>query len=168
MTGQHAVLSRWNGWANRRLYAACAELSEEEYLRPRPCAFGSIHGTLNHILVADRIWLGRFVGIDAGIPALDTILHADFAGLRAARAAEDDRLIQVIADLLDNRDIDADFDYRSMDGSPQRMPLGLMMTHLFTHQAHHRGQVHALLSQTAVKPPSLDLTYYLRERQKGI
>ena len=162
MIYQHIVLAYWTKWANRRLYDACAALPEEEYLRPRPCAFGSIHGTLNHLLVADIIWMGRFTGVDAGIPSLDEVLHEDFASLRDAREAEDARIIDVMTELC-GRDPDADFYYLSMDGTPQTMPLGLLMTHFFTHHAHHRGQAHALLSQTSVTPPSLDLTYFLRE-----
>ncbi len=162
MIYQHIVLAYWTKWANRKLFDACAQLSEEDYLKPRACAFGSIHGTLNHMLVADIIWMGRFAGIDSGISSLNETLHEDFASLREAREAEDTNIIEIMTNLCE-RDLDAEFAYQSMDGTPQAMPLGLVMTHFFTHHAHHRGQVHALLSQTPVEPPSLDLTYFLRE-----
>lgn len=164
MIYQHIVLAYWTKWANRRLFDACAQLSEEEYLKPRACAFGSIHGTLNHMLVADIIWLGRFSGIDSGISSLDEPLHEGFEDLRAAREAEDGNIIDVMTGLCE-RDPDQDFSYHSVDGTPQSMPLGLVMTHFFTHHAHHRGQVHVLLSQTSIQPPSLDLSYFLREYQ---
>ena len=162
MIYQHIVLAYWTKWANHRLYEACAQLSEEEYLKPRPSAFGSIHKTLNHLLVADMIWIGRFAGIESGISSLDETLHEDFASLREAREAEDSHIIDMMTELCE-RDLDKDFTYQSMDGTEYSMPLGLVMTHFFTHHAHHRGQVHALLSQTDVKPPSLDLSYFLRE-----
>lgn len=162
MIYQHIVLAYWTKWANRKLFDACAQLPEEDYLKARPSFFGSIHKTLNHMLVADIIWMGRFAGIDAGISSLDETLHEDFASLREAREAEDSRIIDVMTELCE-RDLDKDFTYRSMDGSEHSMPLGLVMTHFFTHHAHHRGQVHALLSQTPVEPPSMDLSYFLRE-----
>jgi Uncharacterized protein conserved in bacteria len=81
--------ARYNRWANTRLYDACAKLSPEEYYAARPSFFGSIHATLNHILVADTIWFCRFTGKPTShIKALNQILHEDFAGLRAARAAK--------------------------------------------------------------------------------
>ena len=60
MREQFTTLARYNRWANRRVYEACAALSDADYRRPRPAFFGSIHGTLNHLLAGDRVWLGRF------------------------------------------------------------------------------------------------------------
>src|SRR5207237_5169236 len=77
----------YNTWANARLYDAVAHLGEAEYVKPRPAFFKSIHGTLNHLLVADRIWLGRLEHRDPGITALNQILYADLAGLKVARQA---------------------------------------------------------------------------------
>jgi uncharacterized damage-inducible protein DinB len=62
MRGHLRRMARYNAWANRRLYAACAQLAEDEYYKPRPAFFGSIHGTLNHLLIADWIWLARIEG----------------------------------------------------------------------------------------------------------
>lgn len=158
-------LARYNQWANRRLYAACGELPESEYMRPRESFFGSIHATLNHILVADRLWLGRFTGHPAtGIHALDQILYGELVGLRVAREAEDAQIIN-FADALDLPTLNSTLRYVTMT-KPQKSasPMRLTLGHFFNHQAHHRGQVHGLLSQTAVPPPPLDLLFFVREQ----
>src|SRR5262245_34424996 len=90
-------LAQYNAWANGRIYAAVAQLADAARKEPRPCFFGSIHGTLNHILVGDRLWLSRLTGSDPGITSLDQELYGDFHELRAARKAEDQRLIEVVA-----------------------------------------------------------------------
>ncbi|MCR6632683.1 MAG: DinB family protein [Magnetospirillum sp.] len=155
-------LARYNAWANGRLYAACGQLTAEELARPCPSFFGSILATLNHLLVVDRVWMGRFKGVkDTGITSLDQMLHADFAELAAARTAYDVHLVEWF-DALES-DLGRPFQYRIMAGNKVESPLGLTMLHMFNHQTHHRGQVHDMLSATAVAPPPLDLIYFLRE-----
>jgi uncharacterized damage-inducible protein DinB len=158
------TLARYNQWANRRLYAACAQLSEAEYMKPRPAFFGSLHGTLNHNLVGDRVWMGRITGHDSGIKALDQMLYGDFAGLRVAREAEDAQIINVI-DAMDLPTLNTTLRYKPLTdpASTVSTPMRFVLGHLFNHATHHRGQAHGLLSQTSVPPPSLDLVYYLRE-----
>jgi uncharacterized damage-inducible protein DinB len=149
-------LSRYNAWANERIYAACAELSEEERKRRRPSFFGSIHRTLNHILVGDRIWLSRLDGKPHGIQRLDQELYGDFAELRATRAEEDARLTAILGGYKDEA-LTRYLAYRSMTGEAKSVPMAQVLGHLFNHQTHHRGQVHGLLSDTPVAPPSLDM-----------
>lgn len=149
------VFARYNAWANRRLYDACARLSERDYMQARPSFFGSIHATLNHLLVGDRLWLGRIEARPEKL-ALNQILYGDFVALRVARGAEDERLIRVVEG-IDALRLDQPLDYLSTTGERHRTPLRLALGHLFNHQAHHRGQVHGLLSQTPVPPPDLDL-----------
>jgi uncharacterized damage-inducible protein DinB len=158
------TLARYNQWANRRLYAACAQLHEADYMKPRQAFFGSIHGTLNHSLVGDRIWMGRITGRDPGIKALDQILYGDFAGLRVAREAEDAQIITVI-DAMDLPTLNTTLRYKPLSdpGTTVSTPMRFVLAHLFNHGTHHRGQVHGLLSQTSVPPPSLDLIYFRRE-----
>lgn len=154
-------LARWTAWANDRLYAACGQLAPEAYFAQRPCAFGSIHATLNHLLATDRVWLGRLTGEGHDIPSLDHIVCADFASLAQARRAEDERLARVVGEIAETRDLDGDLVFVGLGGGPQRStPLRVVLSHLFLHHAHHRGQVHALLSQTEVAPPALDLMYF--------
>jgi uncharacterized damage-inducible protein DinB len=155
-------LARYNAWANRRLYAACAALSGDDYRAPRPSFFGSIQRTLNHILAADRIWLGRFEDVPHGITALDQLLYDGFDELSAARTAEDERILSFTA-RLDASALERDLVYRNMAGQESRAPLRWAIAHFFNHQTHHRGQAHCLLSGTAVAPPPLDLLYFLAE-----
>jgi uncharacterized damage-inducible protein DinB len=109
-------LARFNAWANRRIYDAVEALPAGEYDKPRPAAyFGSIHGTLNHLLATDRLWFGRIEGVERGVTALDQILCEDLAPLRAARAAEDERIVALV-DALDEGALAGDLSYRSRRG----------------------------------------------------
>ncbi|MDP6774546.1 MAG: DinB family protein, partial [Rhodospirillales bacterium] len=98
---QFSLMARFGGWANERLYGAVSGLSEDAYRKDGGAFFGSIHNTLNHLLVVDRLWTGRIEGRDRGITALDQILHDDFSSLREARTAEDRRLIDEVDGLSD-------------------------------------------------------------------
>lgn len=160
---QFRTFAAYNSWANARLYDACAALPDEEYRRPRGAFFGSLHGTLNHLLVADRIWLGRIEGVDPGVAKLDTILYDDLAALRAAREGVDARIVALI-DGLDPARLAGDLHYATTSGAPQRTPFALVLAHLFNHQTHHRGQASDLLAQATGDVPVLDLIYFLRER----
>jgi uncharacterized damage-inducible protein DinB len=156
------TLARYNAWANRRLYDACAALSEAEYMMPRAAFFGSIHGALNHLLVGDRIWLARIMHKPNPKLTLDQILYGDLVALRVARQAEDDHIVNVVSGFAE-RSLDQKLAYANTAGQRQQTPLRFVLAHLFNHQTHHRGQVHGLLSQTGVAPPSLDLILYLRQ-----
>jgi uncharacterized damage-inducible protein DinB len=154
--------ARYNRWANSRLYAACAALSTEDYRAQRPAFFGSIHNTLNHILAADRIWLGRFEAKPSGIKRLDEIQYDDLPALRQAREAGDAHIL-AFTDGLSDAAIAGTLAYRNMAGEDKATPIGWALAHFFNHQTHHRGQVHGMLSGTPVAPPSLDLIYFLPE-----
>jgi uncharacterized damage-inducible protein DinB len=158
-------MARYNRWANERLYAACGELPEGEYHRPRQAFFGSIHGTLCHVLVGDRLWLARIVGEPPPGFQLADQPYGNLAELEAARAAEDERIVGLV-DGTDEEALPRPVRYRTVV-RPEAVetPLHLCWLHMFNHQTHHRGQVHDQLSQTSVPPPSLDLTYYLREHE---
>ena len=79
------TLAAYNRWMNDRIYAACATLSDEERKRDVGAFFKSIHGTLNHIILGDRVWLGRFTGVPFSVQSLDQELYAEFAELRSQR-----------------------------------------------------------------------------------
>ena len=156
------TLARYNAWANRRLYAACGALPEDAYLRERPSFFGSIHKTLNHILVVDRLWLSRFQKTAGAPNKLDQLQEKNFAGLNQARAAEDRRILEFTAGLTD-AGVAAVLHYTNLKGQPSFGPMVLYLAHVFNHQTHHRGQVHGLLSQDMKEPPSLDIFYFMPE-----
>jgi uncharacterized damage-inducible protein DinB len=151
-------LAQYNAWANWRLYEAAGRLSDAERKKKRPSFFGSIHRTLNHLLVGDRIWISRLTTTPHGIASLDQELYEDFAELRAQRVTEDERLIAVVNGLR-LEEIAGSLCYRNMAGEEKRTPMVQVLGHIFNHQTHHRGQAHALLSDTPVAPPQLDLIY---------
>ncbi len=144
-----------------------AALSDADYRADRGAFFGSVHGTLNHILVADRIWMRRFTGVGEPPGPLNTILFNDFDLLRAARAAEDGRIVDWVAGLTEAA-LAGVFQYASVtDGRRFEQQLAPALDHFFNHQTHHRGQVHALLTGLVGKAPELDLVYFMREAGLG-
>ena len=158
-----ALMARFNGWANDRLYASVARLPETAYRAERGAFFGSIHRTLNHLLAVDRLWTGRILGRDRGIRALDQVLYDDFAELSAARVDEDRQLIELV-DGLSAEELAAPVRYSRIIGSGlEEVRAGHILLTLFNHQTHHRGQVHVLLTQADILPPPLDLVFYLEE-----
>jgi uncharacterized damage-inducible protein DinB len=96
----YRMFGRYNVWANSRLYDAAARLSTEQYRVDRGAFFKSVHGTLNHLLVTDRIWMQRFTGEGDAPNRLDAILFEGFDDLRAARAAEDRRIVDFVDGLM--------------------------------------------------------------------
>jgi uncharacterized damage-inducible protein DinB len=163
MTKAHFdMMAAYNRWANLRLYEAVAGLSDADYFRDRRGFFKSIHGTLNHLLVGDRIWLRRFTGEGDAPTALDAILFDTFAPLRTAREAEDLRIVETFGKYEEDA-LAGTLSYRNTAGEPYEQPLATVLAHFFNHQTHHRGQAHDMVSQTGRKPPPLDLLIYMRE-----
>ena len=150
------MLGRYNRLANERLYAACAELDDAARRQDRGAFFKSIHGTLNHIMVGDRIWMARFEGGSAASTGLDAILHDDFDELRTARVAEDARIEAFTAGLDDAR-LSGTLAYVSHAGHAFEDPMTVLLSHFFNHQTHHRGQITAMLRQTGCPYPELDM-----------
>lgn len=160
-------LAAYNRWANEQLYEAAGKLSPAAFAAPRVGFFPSLAKTLNHILVGDTIWAGRLDGSGhAGITALNDVLFTEFAPLRAARAKLDQRLIAFVDGLAPQR-LEEVLIYKTMAGEPMKTPIDQVLTHVFNHQTHHRGQAHAMLSLTEVAPPSLDLILFLRDHPEA-
>lgn len=153
------VMARYNAWQNRSLYGAAGGLADQERKRDRGAFFRSIHATLNHILWGDRIWMHRFAatpkpvgGIKESPGQID-----DWAELERERAAFDETIL-AWADRIDAGWLEGDLTYYS--GAAQReltRPRGLLVTHFFNHQTHHRGQVHCMLTQCGARPDDTDL-----------
>ena len=165
---RYRMFAGYNEWANARLYDAASKLSDTDYRADRGAFFKSMHGTLNHILAGDRIWLRRFTGEGTHPDRLDAILFEDFAELRAARRAEDQRIIGFAAGLTPER-LEAVFRYTTMTApvSTYEQPLAPALDHFFNHQTHHRGQAHGLLTAITGSAPSLDLLVFQRETGIG-
>jgi uncharacterized damage-inducible protein DinB len=150
------MLAQYNRVANERMYERCSYLEAAEYLKQREGSFGSIHGLLNHLLLADRIWMARFEGEGKQTPPLDTILFDDFENLWSARREEDIRIEEYFKQLSPDF-MDRSFHYTNSQVRPMIETAQVAVAHFFNHQTHHRGQLHVMLSQTPVPPPSVDL-----------
>lgn len=170
MTARYRMFAGYNTWCNERLYDAAATVNDADYRADRGAFFRSLHGTLNHLLVGDRIWMTRFTGRGEMPKSLDAILYDDFAGLRAARRAEDEGIGRYIASLSEV-DLAGTIRFRTIV-RPQEIeqPLAPALDHFFNHQTHHRGQAHALLSSIIGNEatPSFDLIIYQRETGVGL
>lgn len=169
MTPEHArVMARYNRWMNDKLFAVAATLTDAERKADRGAFFGSIHRTLNHLLLADRVWLARFTGAPledgemgpGGIRALDQELYADFDALRRERARTDDDLDAFVA-TLSAEALAGPLRFLRR-GAANELPLWQAVAHLFNHQTHHRGQVTTLLVQAGRDPGVTDLVAMLR------
>lgn len=159
------TMARYNRWANKRIYGACQQLSEEEYRKQRDGVFLSIHRTLNHVLLVDRIWMNRIRGKKLKVTTLRKELYSDRAALRIARKMKDSKISRLITKVK-KRHMEGAVRYEDRDGVPHATPLPYVLAHMFNHQAHHRGQVHNMLSQTDVPPPSIDLIDFIRIEEK--
>jgi uncharacterized damage-inducible protein DinB len=163
-----AASARYNRWMNDKLYGLAATLSDEARKRDCGAFFKSIHGTFNHILLADRVWLARVKGVTApdgflgpGIRSLDQELYADFEDLRRERALSDDELSAWVSGLSHER-LAAPLVFMRY-GQKLESPLWGVVAHVFNHQTHHRGQITTLLMQQGCDPGVTDLYAMLRE-----
>jgi uncharacterized damage-inducible protein DinB len=152
--------ARYNRWQNQSIYAACAKLNDETRKRNMGAFFKSIHATLNHLLVGDRLWLSRFDGEPSGIATLDQLLYDNFDELTQQRAWTDDRLDRFVNTVTQER-IDSSITFRRLSGNKDEvtMPLEICLMQMFNHQTHHRGQITTLLMQCGVDPGVTDLPF---------
>jgi uncharacterized damage-inducible protein DinB len=154
-------MAHYNRWQNENLYRAADRLSDDERRRERGAFFGSIHATLNHLLWADRMWMSRFADVpapDGGIPQ-SVSLHGEWEELKRARKDFDGTIIGW-AGRLDPEWLAGDLTWYSGAAKKElTKPKWLLVTHLFNHQTHHRGQVHCMLTQAGQKPDATDLPF---------
>jgi len=174
MTGYLTRMARYNQWVNRRLYDKVQLLPAAEIAEDRGAFFGSILGTLNHILVGDMFWLRRFSSSklckDALTPisemtmptSLRDILFDDIQILRTKRE-EMDALILDFSDTWNDEILASPIHYRNMAGEKHQQPLGALLQHFFNHQTHHRGQVTTLLFQAGIDPEATDFLVMMME-----
>jgi uncharacterized damage-inducible protein DinB len=170
MTLEHfQALARYNRWMNEKIYTVAGKLTDEERKRDRGAFFKSIHATLNHILLADRVWMGRFTGVKLqgdwigpdGIRTLDQELYTSFEELRDERVTMDTAIERWVTGLTADR-LTSTLRYVRKQ-VPQECPLWWAVAHFFNHQTHHRGQVSTLLMQAGHDPGVTDLFAMFRE-----
>lgn len=149
-------LAENNRWANHRLHKACAALTPEAFRARRTGFFPSIQATLDHILLIDLYYLAALTGSGRSIDVLEGwVPRTNAAGLAREQRRTDDRLCTFCADLRED-DVDRLVVIDRGPGRLHRERIGETLTHLFLHDVHHRGQVHAMLSGTETAPPQLD------------
>ncbi|MCH4545146.1 DinB family protein [Rhizobium changzhiense] len=162
MLRHYRMFAAYNRWANTQVYTAAAELSDADFRSDRGAFFGSLHRTLNHLLVADRIWMKRFTGTGEAPTTLDAVLFEELDTLVAARKAEDERIIAWTG-MLDEATLAANFTYVTVVKPAEiTQPLASALAHFFNHQTHHRGQCHMTLTALGKPSLTLDLIYFLR------
>ena len=153
------LMARYNAWQNRSLYTAADALDDAERRKARGAFFGSIHGTLAHVMWGDRMWMGRFAGTEppkVGIRESPRLIE-DWAELKQQRAAFDET-IQLWAQGLDPAWLQGSLTWFSgAIGREMTKARWHLVTHFFNHQTHHRGQVHAMLTACGARPEDTDL-----------
>ncbi|MBU6460809.1 MAG: DinB family protein [Proteobacteria bacterium] len=161
-------MASYNQWMNARIYAAAGQLSPEALVEDRKAFFHSVQGTLNHLVVADIIWLKRFAAHPSSFMALDPVrvlnapssldewLYTDFTALSSYRDWLD-RVVQDWAEELKEEDLSYSLSYTNMKGLKATKNFFDLILHFFNHQTHHRGQVTTLLSQAGVDVGVTDL-----------
>lgn len=151
------TLARYNRWMNEKLYETAAGMPDEDRKADSGAFFGSLHGTLNHILWADLAWLARLNGEKPDLPALGNPLYEDFGALRTARGEVDDTIVDW-SNGLTAEWLDQDLVWTAVsDMKERRQPRWLLVTHMFNHQTHHRGQATTLISQAGLDVGVTDL-----------
>jgi len=165
---QFQLFSEYNLLMNQRIYGAASRLSDNELNRDSGAFFRSIIGTLNHIMVGDIIWLKRFSSHPScehtlsyisqlnNPKALDSLLYRELAQLEIERVKLDNIIIRWING-LSAQDIKDSITYYNMAGDKFNKPFASLISHLFLHQVHHRGQVTTLLAQLDVNFGDTDL-----------
>lgn len=155
-------LLAYHGWAYNRLLAGLEALDADSYHAPCGLFFGSLHGTLNHLAVADRLWLARARGEPAPFARLDAEAAAERTTL-AGVLADGVRAWRELLSRHDDASLSQPLAYRNMRGEAQHKPLADIVLHLVNHGSHHRGQASAALTALGQPAPVLDYIYFLPE-----
>ena len=157
--GDHfQLMAQYNQWMNQKLYAVCAEIPDADRKKDLGAFFKSIHGTLNHLLYGDKAWLARFTGKPIDV-TIGKELFADYEQLQSARQKADQEIL-TWSKSLQPEWLKEPFEYFSqVDGKTRLLPTWILVTHLFNHQTHHRGQITALIKQLGFEPGITDIPW---------
>jgi len=163
------LMANYNQWMNGNIYAAAAKMCAADLAQDRGAYFGSVLGSLNHILVGDTIWLKRFAEHPSALSSLEyiknidtpkslnTILHQDFHDLQHSRIKMDAMIKDFSTELTDSI-LATTLTYRNTEGNLFERKLGALVMHFFNHQTHHRGQISTLLNQAGIDVGVTDLS----------
>jgi uncharacterized damage-inducible protein DinB len=149
--------ARYNRWMNEKLYAACAPMPDALRKEDRGAFFRSVHGTLNHLLLADHLWMGHYTGEPFPAASLDQELHSEFDAMRRDREALDRELMEWVNGLGESR-LNGTVTFRAASIDQEfTFSLGACLLHQFNHQTHHRGQLTTLMEQLGYDSGVTDL-----------
>ncbi|MDC0535208.1 DinB family protein [Francisellaceae bacterium] len=170
------LMASYNEWMNQNIYSAAASLSEKELHQNRGAFFGSIIGTLNHIMIGDIIWLKRFSDHPDNFKSLESIrkmekptnlngiLHESFNDLNIKRNELDNAITSFVEELTDDV-ISSPLSYQNTKGVTFSKKLGFLLQHFFNHQSHHRGQISTLCYQAGIDIGVTDLLACIPEEK---
>jgi uncharacterized damage-inducible protein DinB len=154
---QTSLFAEYNRWMNEKIYAAARTLTDEERKKDLGAFFKSVHGTLNHLLWGDTVWLARFRGTPVSLPPSGTILFDDFDELSSARAEKDGEILTWAGSVTEEWLARPNTWTSGMYGLTFHHPTWALVLQMFNHQTHHRGQVTTLLMQLGVDPGVTDI-----------
>lgn len=157
-----AKLSRYHRWATEKLFDSVALLSEEQYRSQKGLFFGSVHGTLNHLLLVDQLWLSRIEGQPYPITDLSHEIETDAKMLETALLNQCDLWFRTCAAMTDRR-LAQNIKFRNVAGEADRMNTADLLMHVFNHGTHHRGQISAVLVEFGVPVPEMDYYYFVNK-----
>ncbi len=160
------ALAAYHGWANKLLLEHLSQVTEADYRAPAGLFFNSIHGTLNHLLLADRAWLGRFIGKPEKFASLAQEIEIDRERL-AEQLAGRHLLWQSLIESASSETIMGSLHYTTTAGEKAVTPWLGTVAHVFNHATHHRGQISAALTSLHYACPELDMIYFLRQRDSA-
>jgi uncharacterized damage-inducible protein DinB len=154
------LMARYHRWATDKLYAEIDQLDEHEYRGETGLFFGSVHATLNHLLLVDHVWHGRLVQAPFPLTSLRDIVEDDRAALRERLLARGALWLDYLAG-LDDAALAGVAHFHKIDGTPATLPRASCVLHVFNHGTHHRGQLSAVLTRVGGQAPEMDLPYFL-------
>lgn len=158
-TNTYTLMAHYNQDMNSKMYRVCDTLSDQDRKQDRGAFFKSIHTTLNHILYGDRAWMKRFTGHDYVLKPMGEDIYDDYEALKAARVAMDQDILDFV-NHIDEAWLKETMAYHSHAYSTTRhLPHWILLTHMFNHQTHHRGQISTLLTQLGLDIGVTDLPF---------
>lgn len=156
-------LYSYNVWANQRILMTCAQLSSAQFIAANDSSWGSIRGTLVHILDSERGFRGLCQGVSTG----DDLTEADLPTLDAIQSCwrEEEIAMRAYLDSLRDEDLDQPIRYRSSDGVMRERFVWQVLFHILNHGMQHRSEVAAMLTREGHSPGDLDFPLYLNEQE---
>lgn len=155
-------LSRYHRWATEKLFESVDLLSDEQYRQKSGLYFGSIHNTLNHMLLVDQLWHARIQEVPYPVTDLSHELEQNPKVLETSLLNQCDIWFRECAAITDRR-LEKDIRYRDIEGKPARIKTADLLVHVFNHGTHHRGQISASLVSFGVPVPEMDYLYFTRK-----